>query len=169
MRARLANLPYSNRRGDNACMSCGRSSRGPQTRCAGRSRRCPRHWPCTARRNRSRSSIYPRHFLRIRCTTAQPRNGLPALTSLIVDKTTGLPSSGLTTVERPVPPTFSPTGILSPPSGNSLGLVHDIPTRGWALMPFSAGCRIFSAPSARSCRSRAFILRRTRANDSQRG
>jgi hypothetical protein len=35
---------------------------------------------------------------------------------------------------RPVPPTFSPTGILSPPSGISLGLVHDIPTRGWALI-----------------------------------
>src|ERR1700730_18493917 len=63
---RLANLPYSNRRGDSVCMSCGRSSRGPQTRCAGRSRRCPRHWPCTARRNRSRSSIRPCHFLRIR-------------------------------------------------------------------------------------------------------
>jgi hypothetical protein len=70
---RLANLPYSNRRGDSVCMSCGRSSRGPQTRCAGRSRRCPRHWPCTARRNRSRSSIRPCHFLRIRCTTALPR------------------------------------------------------------------------------------------------
>jgi hypothetical protein len=32
---------------------------------------------------------------------------------------------------------------------DSLGLVHDIPTRGWALIPFSAGCRIFSAPSGR--------------------
>jgi hypothetical protein len=31
-------------------------------------------------------------------------------------------------IMRPVPPTFSPTGILSPPSGNSLGLVYDIPT-----------------------------------------
>ena len=44
---------------------------------------------------------------------------------------------------------YPPLTTLSPPSGNSLGLVHDIPTRGWALMPFSAGCRIFSAPSAR--------------------
>ena len=38
---RLANLPYSNRRGDSACMSCGRSSRGPQTRCAGKAAVAP--------------------------------------------------------------------------------------------------------------------------------
>ena len=40
---------------------------------------------------------------------------------------------------------YPPLTTLSPPSGNSLGL----PDARLALMPFSAGRRIFSAPSAR--------------------
>jgi hypothetical protein len=49
------------------------------------------------------------------------------------DRTPGVSKNGAPHSEfmRPVPPTFSPNRYPVAPSGNSLGLVHDVPTRGW--------------------------------------
>jgi hypothetical protein len=52
-------------------MSSGRSSRGPQTCCACRNRRCPKARPCTGQRNKNHSS-FRRLCRRIERTTAQP-------------------------------------------------------------------------------------------------
>ena len=41
------------RRGDSAVAPCGRSNRDFLTGSAGRTRRCPRRWPCTAGRNKA--------------------------------------------------------------------------------------------------------------------